>query len=103
MQVDCVDSCEAQQIPSVAQPRPARQVHSSECEIGEEKAYLPGLRVVDCEARLEAEQIPSVAQPSQARQAQSSECEIGEEISHLHWPIFVDCEARRMIRILDKN
>ena len=65
-QLDYVDSCEAQQIPKVAQPSLARQVHSSECEIGDEKAYLPGIRVVDCEAKLEAEQIPRVSQLSQA-------------------------------------
>ena len=82
VQMDCVNSPEAQHIPSLAQPSPARQVHSSNCEIGENgKVNLPGLRNVDCEARLGAEQVPRVAQLSQV----------------------INCDARRMIKILDKN
>ena len=44
--VDCevrhLPSCGVRQIPSVAQPSQARQVQSSECEVGEGKAHLSG-------------------------------------------------------------
>ena len=80
--MDCVNSPEAQQIPSVAQPSPARRVHSSECEIGKNgKVNLPGLRNRNCEARLGAEQIPRVAQLSQV----------------------INCDTWRIVKILGKN